>query len=415
MADDSHVEIKLFTKQLQYSVPDSSVSLPDKFGEDELNELVRNLLEAKSSVNFDFLINGEIFRSNLATVIQTRGLSREGVIEIEYIESTAAPSPEDSLQHNDWVSCINCRNNLIVSGCYDNSVHVWDIDTKKRLFSSSRHIAPVKSISWINDKLFVSGSHDETALLWRIEDKTLACLGVCKGHAASVDTVDSNPTGDKFCSGSWDNLLKIWSAVKEIESTNDEDDEPSKKKKVENKLPTRLPMMTLAGHAEGISRCTWNEDSQIITSSWDHMLKFWDLEKASEKRNLNSTKAIFDFSISKINQWQILTASADRHIRLYDIRAEADGTKVQNSYSSHTGWVSSISWCSNNEYLFVSGSYDNLIKMWDMRSPKLELFNLEGHEDKVLCVDWNVETTIASGSSDNTLKIFSYNSRNADD
>lgn len=86
-------------------------------------------------------------------------------------------------------------------------------------------------------------------------------------------------------------------------------------------------MMTLSGHSEGISRCVWNEDTQIISSSWDHTLKFWDLEKGSEKRSVNSTKAIFDFSVSKVNKWQILTASADRHIRLYDARAEGKLTK----------------------------------------------------------------------------------------
>jgi ribosome biogenesis protein YTM1 len=57
--------------------------------------------------------------------------------------------------------------------------------------------------------------------------------------------------------------------------------------------------------------------------------------------------------------------------------------------------------------MFISGSYDSTIKIWDARSPKQSLFSLEmpqkegkesgADKDKVLCVDWDGERIVAGG------------------
>lgn len=39
-------------------------------------------------------------------------------------------------------------------------------------------------------------------------------------------------------------------------------------------------------------------------------------------------------------------------------------------------------------------------------SPKAPLFDLKGHDGKVLCCDWSEPELIISGGSDNTLRIF---------
>jgi len=42
-------------------------------------------------------------------------------------------------------------------------------------------------------------------------------------------------------------------------------------------------------------------------------------------------------------------------------------------------------------------------------SPKAPLFDLKGHDGKVLCCDWSEPELIVSGGSDNTLRIFQSN------
>jgi WD40 repeat protein len=39
-------------------------------------------------------------------------------------------------------------------------------------------------------------------------------------------------------------------------------------------------------------------------------------------------------------------------------------------------------------------------------SSKAPIFEMVGHEDKVLCVDWSIKNMILTGSADNTFKIY---------
>lgn len=83
-----------------------------------------------------------------------------------------------------------------------------------------------------------------------------------------------------------------------------------------------------------------------------------------------------------------------------------EGTIVKNTYLGHTQWVQAVRWSTTNEYLFVSGAYDNHVKLWDYRSPKAPIFELIGHEDKVLACDWSNPKFILSGGSDNSVRVF---------
>jgi ribosome biogenesis protein YTM1 len=39
-------------------------------------------------------------------------------------------------------------------------------------------------------------------------------------------------------------------------------------------------------------------------------------------------------------------------------------------------------------------------------SPKAPLYDMTGHEGKILCADWSNPSVMISGATDNTLKIF---------
>jgi len=44
-----------------------------------------------------------------------------------------------------------------------------------------------------------------------------------------------------------------------------------------------------------------------------------------------------------------------------------DGAVVKCTFTSHTAWVSSVSWSLTKENLFISGGYDTVLKLWDTR------------------------------------------------
>lgn len=404
---EGQLQIHLSTKQEQYAVPDIPYSIGANVSTDELNTLINALLAENDSnhknVDFDFLVFGEFLRIRLGYHLKEKCISFEDIIEIEYVERFPAPEPQDCLLHDDWVSAVNTRDKWVLSGCYDNTINIWTIKGNHTL-TIPGHTSPIKAVRWVslNDKtgIFVSCSQDQTAMLWEwnIESNSVDCVYTCKGHERGIDCVDINPDGTKFATGSWDTMLKIWSA-----DINDSGEGTSKKSKSETGA-TRTPQMTLQGHRENISAVQWMDSETILTSSWDHTMKIWDLHLEGIKSEISGNKSFFDVSYSNLNKL-IITASADKNLRLYDSRSN-QGSIIKSTYLGHTQWVQSVTWSNYDEFLFISGSYDNQVKLWDYRSPRAPLYDLIGHGDKVLDTDWSNPKYMVSGGADNTVRIF---------
>lgn len=149
---------------------------------------------------------------------------------------------------------------------------------------------------------------------WNTETNAVECIYVCEGHERGIDSLATSPSMKLLASGSWDTMLKIWSC--ELRT-----DDESASKKVKGELgETRKPISTLAGHREAISAVQWIDEDTLLTGSWDHTLRVWDLEFGGLKSEINGNKPFFGVSYSKLNG-TVITSSADKHLRLYDLRS----------------------------------------------------------------------------------------------
>lgn len=81
-----------------------------------LNTLVNALLKEThtnllKTVEFDFLVCGELLCTSLSEHLQEKGISTEDTLEIEYLERFPAPTPQNCLMHDDWVSAVEANGN----------------------------------------------------------------------------------------------------------------------------------------------------------------------------------------------------------------------------------------------------------------------------------------------------------------
>jgi WD40 repeat protein len=60
----------------------------------------------------------------------------------------------------------------------------------------------------LDGKKIISGSYDKTIRIWNIE--ALKEEDILEGHSDSVSSVSISPDGKKLISGSYDKTIRIW-------------------------------------------------------------------------------------------------------------------------------------------------------------------------------------------------------------
>jgi len=413
--DEVHIQVKLFTqlKDVKYHTPETPFSVPAESACTELDNLVKSLLKSEENEDlenfqFDFLIEGEYLRTSIKEYTASKNLSAESVVKIEYTLRQDSPELSQSLLHNDWVSSVDVHDDMILTGSYDNTVKVWNT-AGKCLRTIEGHTMAVRKVVWNTLESFISASQDQTAIVWKYnpEDGSSHAIHVCKGHTRSVDSLAVNPSGDKFASGSWDKMIKIWEAGVDTTAGNEDEADPKRicKKDKDNLKQVRTPLQTYSGHKEPVSGLLWHDDQELLSCSWDHCIRLWDASTATNKHTITGNKVVLSIAYSSTKSL-LASGSADKFVRLFDVRASGD--VVHKMLTSHEGWVSGVDWSPNNENVLVSGSYDCSVKLWDIRCISEPLESLGKHEDKVMCLLWKDPKYILSGAADCCLNVYEY-------
>ena len=97
----------------------------------------------------------------------------------------------------------------------------------------------------------------------------------------------------------------------------------------------------------------------------------------------------------------LASGSSDNTIKLWDVKTG----KEQATLEGHTDAVFSVAYSPDGKTL-ASGSVDKTIKLWDVATGK-EQATLKGHTEAVISVAYSPDgKTLASGSRDKTIKLW---------
>ncbi|CAG8665782.1 12342_t:CDS:2, partial [Acaulospora colombiana] len=257
--------------------------------------------------------------------------------------------------HTDGVMCLqfdDC-NNLLITGSYDTSIRLWNIDSGELVRVLTGHSRCVRALQF-DDKKLVTCSMDHTLKIWNYH--TGKCLRTLEGHTDGVLCLHFDD--NVLVSGSADNNIKVWNFF-------------------------TCECFTLTGHQEWVNRVAIYQKTQLFSCSDDHTIRFWDLESRTCTRILGGHNA----PIQCIQPAYSLLVSVDRR----------NFVETQNSVKEKDD-------PENLHPVIISGSLDNIIKIWSIQTGKC-LRTLFGHEEGVwsLAVD---KLRLVSGAQDHTVKIW---------
>ncbi|KAJ3440656.1 ribosome biogenesis protein wdr12 [Anaeramoeba flamelloides] len=426
---------------LKYQVPETPIDLPLNLSRFGLSEIITHLLGLEETKIFEFLLQNEFLRASLGEMLLKLELTGEKIIELEYTNSLSAPEPLGQYNHDDWVSSVHCikrkikntkKSNLFVTGCYDSFIRIWDIaDQATPKIVIKGHSNAVKVVKWAKkdcNEYVLSGGMDQRIILWKIDQnlKMFSLVKEFQGHVSPIESISVSPNEKYFSSSSFDGSILIWNLdsviekekekEKEKEINKEDKDNKIKRKRILNKFETESilipPRGQLKGHKQRVTCLKWREQEFIYTSSTDHCLRKFDIEKGIAVWEQRTPNSILSFELGEnSNNNYLISAHTDSAIRIWDERVsskeqENDSLIRLSSIKAHTSWIPSISWRPKSQYHFASCGYDNSVKIWDFRSQTPSaMITKNKHIDKVLMIDWNDSSTLLSASADKKVKI----------
>ena len=329
---------------------------------------------------FDFMAYGKLIRLPLNKFLAKLRLqihiSTEETVVIEYFPATSLSEESESVDTPAWVGCLSVggdKEPTLVAGCYNGEFQLIDHDVigkKKSVITTVvGHEDPIRSIlCWQseNDKLLkvATASKDQTIKLWSIDKKNKASLlsTISDTHISSVEVLylfKGNDNSNKIISGDWSGNICLWDIDSLMTNNNNDnkDEEIMKSNKKRkginssniNSIETKIkPIFVMKSHSQSISGICMNsiinETNQIFTSSWDHSIKCWDLDRQDCILSFVGSKVItsIDCNSSISNTSSIIaTSHTDGKIRLWDSRKKEEVLSF-GSLGKTTNWISQV-------------------------------------------------------------------------
>ncbi|ETO23618.1 hypothetical protein RFI_13560 [Reticulomyxa filosa] len=277
---------------------------------------------------------------------------------------------------------------FICTGSNDKTVSVWDTENNRQIQLFNGHLDWVHCVKFSPYHYYIyrrnvvcSSSNDKTIRFWDIKDNRQ--LKLFNGHANSVYGIEfSSFSGGRYlCSGSTDKTIRLW------------DVEKSKTLHFFNRHEFVVwcvdisPLQSNNNNKQNSIGVIGGNGYTICSGSRDKTIRIWDIETTKQlivfKGHEDFVRSVKYGSNKLVNT--ILSGSDDKSVRLWDIRSGKQ-TQVFNKHKNYVWAVEYSPFVVNNNKVggisnvICSGSLDNTIRFWDIRSNKKDLFTIKGIE-----------------------------------
>ncbi|CAL1704299.1 unnamed protein product [Somion occarium] len=257
---------------------------------------------------------------------------------------------------------------ILISGSWDKTINVWDVETKQLISSTPAHTDFVKSLLVIPSlKLLVSSSSDKIVRFWDLSSlhngKPLQSVGSISAHTRPVESLYARPESNSTAilyTGDTMGIIKVWELSKEADVS-----------------PPRFratQIDDLQNHRTGVNEM-YHGNGQLWTASSDDTVQIIDhpTQASSSSKPIppithpTAVKAILPISLTPLAEPYLLTGSGDV-IRVYDVSSPRE-PELLNTVDAHWHDVTAL-------------------RLWMRRTA------VEGQLGKVMVEPWVISTSL---------------------
>ena len=293
-------------------------------------EMIDNYSENKNIIDIEIKIphEGEVNKAKVSphenNIIATQ--TNKGEIDIfNYYDfpnepkNNNIPNPTKRLKYHSKIgyalSWSKFDKNYLLSGSYDSSVCIWDINSKNSepLFIYKEHELECEDVCYSQKLNFIFGTCGDDKKINIFDTRLDKPIFTINGHKEEINTLDFNPQNDfLYITGSNDKTIALWDLRKPY-----------------------LKLHSFKHHKSNILNVKWNNKRKnIFASSGEDKLLIWDLSQIGA----NITR---------------------------DDNKDAPSEMIFE-HRGHLDKINDLDWNQNEDMMCASVDDNNILQIWEM-------------------------------------------------
>ncbi|KJP85097.1 hypothetical protein AK88_05266 [Plasmodium fragile] len=374
------------------------INVPLSITKDNLDQLINDLNtkndnsvedDYEQNINYSFMVNDKLaLKNNLYDTIKNNNISREDILRIKYFplnifKIKRITTCNSTLPgHTNSILCLAFSPNSshLATGAGDNTVRLWDINTKTPIVTLKDHTNWVLSVLFSPDNKFLAtAGMDQNVFIY--ETHTGKLVNKLSGHKKEVTTLCFEPLHLLNKNSIQKNTHEVRKRKKDNETEKEDTRNGAKRGKsdAETELGTASD-----GPPNGYSQVIENGTKMANESN----------VTADQYETNNDNIGGAPHKSTYFLKCRLATAGKDGCIRISNVMNNC----VEKVLTGHTNTITCILWSGTDQEnsRIYSSSRDTTIKVWNPNDGTL-IHNFKGHKHWVNCLSINTERIIKNG------------------